>query len=92
MINLESFLTALKSNVEFFDLDVFETEMMDVPYQIEQIDKHIKLLTKKQREEFAVIIEQIIKKSHILKPANELQKKILRDIMISAESEYEKVA
>ncbi len=92
MKNLESTLTALESNTNFFDITVFEEEMMDIPYQISLIDENIKSLTKKQYEKFIGILAVILKKAEIAKYNTDMQKNILIDIRNSANGEYKKVA
>jgi hypothetical protein len=87
MIDLKSFLEAYESNVSFFDIDVFEDDVMDIPYQIETLDKNFDKLTATQREKFIKITNLLDKKVKNIIPANIKRKDILEIIKQSISSE-----
>ncbi len=68
MKDLESFLNAYRLNLENFDLDVFEDDIMDIPYQIEEIDKYYKSLTDTQKNTFSNLNDLLAKKIETIKP------------------------
>ena len=77
MKNLESFLNAYRMNLEFFDLEVFNEDIMDIPYQIETLEKMYEKLSERQREEFAKLNKKLLDMINNAIPQDETQAKIL---------------
>ena len=77
MKNLESFLNAYRMNLEFFDLEVFNEDIMDIPYQIETLEKMYEKLSERQREEFAKLNKKLLDMINNTIPQDETQAKIL---------------
>ena len=94
MIDLNSFLEAYENNLQYFDLDVFEDEIMDIPFQIETLDANFVNLTSNQKSRFLKLNDKLDELVKSFKPRNEFQKQIL-DILIKSledEHKHQKVA
>ena len=88
MTDLNSFLEAYENNLQYFDLDVFEDEIMDIPFQIETLDANFVDLTSNQKRRFLKLndkLDELVKSS---KPKNEFQKQILNILIKSLEDEH----
>jgi len=88
MMNLNSFLKAYKNNLQYFNLDIFEDEIMDIPFQIETLNANFVDLTSKQKKEFLKLNDKLDKFIKNSKPKNEFQKQILDTLTKSLEDEH----
>ena len=77
MKNLKDFLNSYKINLEYFDLDVFEDEIMDIPYQIKALKEHINELNEQDKRMFFYLNKKLEEKLAKVNPKNDLQKKII---------------
>ncbi len=92
MKDLKSFLTALENNVDFFDINILEYDMMDIPYQIKKIDENIKILSDKNVRRYFNILDVLKEKALKATPKNELQKEVINDILEAVDKELHRKA
>ena len=88
MKDLESSLRNYEMNLKYFDLDAFEDEIMDIPYQIELLEQNYGKLSVGQKKKFLELnkkLEEIL--SHV-QAKNSLQEKILDLLKESLKKEY----
>ena len=80
-MNVKKMLKNYEIEVEFFDLEIFECEiMMKVPYIIENLSKMCFKLNKKEKEKFVFLNNELEHKLKDTYPKTELQEKILLEI------------
>jgi len=80
MRNLENFLKSYEINLEYFDLETFEDEIMDIPYQIEFLKQHFNEMSKEEKEKFFKLNRKLQNLLKDIKPKNKLQEKIIFQI------------
>jgi len=80
MRNLENFLKSYEINLEYFDLEVFEDEIMDIPYQVEFLKQHFNEMSKEEKEKFFRLNKKLQNILKNIKPQNKLQEKIIFQI------------
>ena len=76
-MNLKDFLENYEMNLEYFDLDAFEDEIMDIPYQIKILKEHFYELNEQEKQRFFYLNKQLKSRIEKMKPKNELQKRII---------------
>ena len=79
-MNLKSFLKNYKVNLEYFDLDAFEDEIMDIPYQIKVLKDNLNKLDENDKKMFFHLNNKLKEKLNEFKPKNDLQNKIIFEI------------
>jgi len=79
-MDLKAFLNSYKANLEFFDFNAFEEEIMDLPYQIKILKEHLNELNEKDKRMFFYLNEKLKKIINNAKPKNKLQEKIILEI------------
>jgi len=89
-MNLESFLKGYELNLEYFDLDAFEEEIMDIPYQIETLEQNYDKLTNAQKKKFVELNKKLLYIVNNTKAKNSLQEKILEKLKETLNKEQEK--
>ncbi len=90
MKNFNSFLDAYENNINHFDMDVFEDDLMDIPYQIETLENNFDKLTVVQKQNFIQLNSKLEKLTEATTPQNENQKKILKVLKESIALEQQK--
>ena len=79
-MDLKNFLESYKINLEYFDLDTFEDEIMDIPYQIKVLRENIDKMKENEKKEFIYLNNLLKEKLKKAKPKNELQKRIVFEL------------
>ena len=79
-MNLKDFLNTYKINLEYFDLESFEDEIMDIPYQIQILKEHINELNEQDKRMFFYLNKKLREKINGIKPKNDLQNKIIFEL------------
>ena len=80
-MDVKKMLKNYEIEVKFFDLEIFECEiMMNVPYLIENLFKLCSKLNKKEKEKFVFLNKELENKLKNTCPKTELQEKILLEI------------
>ncbi len=79
-MDLRDFLKSYEMNLKYFDLETFEDEIMDIPYQIKMLKRHLKDLNEKDKKMFFYLNEKLKKIINNTKPKNKLQEKIILEI------------
>jgi len=79
-MDLRNFLESYKINLEYFDLDTFEDEIMDIPYQIKVLRENIDKMKENEKKEFIYLNNLLKEKLKKAKPKNELQKRIVFEL------------
>ena len=80
MRNLENFLKSYEINLEYFDLETFEDEIMDISYQIDFLKQHFNEMSKEEKEKFFKLNKKLQNLLKNVKPKNKLQEKIIFQI------------
>ena len=84
-------LKALSIEVEFFDIEIFENEIMGVPYQIENIINSYANLTKEQKVKFESLIVRLKEEADKAVPKCNIHRKILEMIQESIVLAFKKI-
>jgi hypothetical protein len=79
-MDLKSFLESYKINLEYFDINTFEDEIMDIPYQINILKENLDKLNENEKKEFIYLNNLLKEKLKKTKPKNELQKRIVFEL------------
>lgn len=87
MKSLENFLNAYRMNLEFFDLDRFAEEIMDIPHQIESIEKMYDKMSEEEKNEFFRLNKRLSDIIERVEPKDEMQVKILEILRNTVEKE-----
>ncbi|SMC09209.1 hypothetical protein [Nitratiruptor tergarcus] len=90
MKNLEKFLESYEINLKYFDLEAFENEIMDIPYQIEVLEQNYDKLTDAQKKKFLELNKKLVEILGNIQAKNSLQEKILEALKESLKVEQEK--
>jgi len=80
MMNLKDFLKSYEVNLKYFDLENFEDEIMDMPYQIQVLKEHINELNEQEKRMFFYLNKKLKEKVKYTKPKNSLQEKIVFEL------------
>jgi aconitase A len=79
-MDLKSFLESYKINLEYFDINTFEDEIMDIPYQIKVLKENLDKMNENEKKEFIYLNNLLKEKLKKAKPKNELQKRIVFEL------------
>ena len=79
-MNLKNFLKSYEINLKYFDLESFEDEIMDMPYQIQVLKEHINDLSEQDKRMFFYLNKKLKEKIKNVKPKNGLQNKIIFEL------------
>lgn len=79
-MNLKDFLKSYKINLEYFDLENFEDEIMDIPYQVQVLKEHFNELNEQDRRMFFYLNKKLKEKIASVKSKNVLQEKIIFEL------------
>ena len=79
-MDLKSFLESYKINLEYFDINTFEDEIMDIPYQIKVLKENLDKMNENEKKEFIYLNNLLKEKLNKAKPKNELQKRIVFEL------------
>ncbi len=72
------FLEIYEIEVEHFDLDTFEEDLMNLPYEIETIGENLSKLNDEQQRKYFHINSKLSKLIKRYKPKNHIQKWIVK--------------
>ena len=67
-MDLKNFLESYKINLEYFDLDTFEDEIMDIPYQIKVLKENLDKMSENEKKEFIYLNNLLKEKLKKAKP------------------------
>jgi len=87
MKSLENFLSAYRMNLEYFDLDRFAEDIMDIPHQIETIEKMYDKMSEEEKNEFLRLNKRLSDILEKVEPKNEIQVRILKILRDTVEKE-----